>query len=325
MPFKKINYSKLIIIGIVWSVLYLDTMDRLYVHAFDFSPLTGSDWQERLSDFIHNNWTIKTRRDWGLFMGMILFLPLFFIGWALLYHIRWHKLFHRSPQIQTVETHPQPVLPHRKEFKPTGLRVQSSALLSVAPAQQTNTPPSGNIIPEGGEAIPQTEIPDIPQIQTPQKIYDDEAEVQQLLAETASIPADFFPHVSLEGAYASFALSTEKQAAVVRILNRPESTWAVDTEVPITESDWFYETGLVTAPAKDAIAIAQNLHDSEPDSTALPVILLMGGTLLNVEETLAYFEKNDVLLLRTENVDEPSIPLFMDFAKEYFGTNEDQS
>ena len=325
MPFKKINYAKLIIIGIVWAVLYLDAMDRLYYRAFDFSPLAWTDWQKRLSDFMHDNWTIKTGRDWGLFTGMILFLPLFFIGWVGLYRIRWHKLFRSPVQIQSTEPHPQPVLPHKKEFKPMGLRVQSSALLSVPPSQQANAPSPGNIMTGDTNVISQNEIPDIPQMQTPQTAYDDEAEVQQLLAATAGIPADFFPHVTLEGAYASFALSTEKQAAVVRNLNRPESTWAVDTEVPITESDWFYETGLVTAPAKDAIAIAKNLHDSEPDSTALPIILLMGGTLLNVEETLNYFEQNDVLLLRTENVDEPAIPLFMDFAKEYFGTNEEQS
>ena len=323
MSFKNINYPKLIVIGILWSILYLDAIDRVYFYAFDFSPLTLGDWQQRLSDFIHNNWTIKTARDWGLFGGMILFLPLFFIGWIGLYRVRWHQLFHRSPKNQQVESHPQPVLPHKKEFKPAGLRVQSSALLSVATPQQTGMPSPDNNAPGNIDLSLQTEIPDIPQIQTPETTYEDEAEVQQLLAATANIPADFFPHVSLEGAYASFALSTEKQAAVVRILNRPESTWAVDTEVPITESDWFYETGLVSAPAKDAIAIAKNLHDSEPDSTALPIILLMGGTLLNVEETLAYFEKNDVLLLRTENVDEPAIPLFMDFAKEYFGTTKE--
>ena len=167
-------------------------------------------------------------------------------------------------------------------------------------------------VPPMNQPSPVSNRPPLPQ-------YEDETEVQQMLAQTAGVQADFFPHVLLDGKYASFAMSTEKLAAVIRIINRPESTFAVDTEVDINSSDWFYESGLIQTPAKDIIAISQNLQANEPDSVATPVILLMGGQLLNVEETLAYFEKNNVMLLRTENVDINEIPLVMDFMHDYFG------
>ena len=48
----------------------------------------------------------------------------------------------------------------------------------------------------------------------------------------------------------------------------------------------------------------------------------MSGRLLNVEETLAYFEKNGMMLLRTEEAEADEIPLFSDFIAEYFKPDE---
>ena len=74
----------------------------------------------------------------------------------------------------------------------------------------------------------------------------------------------------------------------------------------------------MTTPAKDILKIVKNLQENEPESNAIPVILLMSGKLLNIEETLDYFERNNVLLLRLENVENEEIPLFSDFTKEFF-------
>ena len=320
----KINYIKLGITGVFWVPIYLDIMDRICYYSFQFSPLSLSDWKNRYADFSSGKWIIDSGSDWLLLLVMLLYVPILFGIWFLLYRIRWRKIFHKHyASVEKVSlSAPMPV---KKTSGPTKLRVQNSAILSTPPAQHSggvDAIPQQQTVPYLQQNVPQEPIPQQSPQQLSQPVYEDEAEVQQMLAETAGVPADFFPHVSLDGAYASFALSTEKRAAVVRIINRPDSTFAVDTEVPIQESDWFYETGVTSAPAKDIMAIAKNLSDNEPDSVALPVILLMGGTLLNIEETLNYFEKNDVLLLRLPSVDADEIPLFSDFLTEYFSQGE---
>ena len=205
----------------------------------------------------------------------------------------------------------KPLNQPKKAFEPAKMRVQTSAILTVSTTPQNTQVQSSDSQP----------LPSVPQVGNPQPTtlqYEDEADVQQMLALTPGLSADFFPHVSIDGAYASFALSTEHQAAVVKTINHPDSLWAVDTEVEIEQSDWFDQTSSMTTPAKDILKIVKNLQENEPESNAIPVILLMSGKLLNVEETLDYFEKNNVLLLRLENVENEEIPLFSDFTKEFF-------
>ncbi|MDY6407891.1 MAG: hypothetical protein SPL08_04240 [Pseudomonadota bacterium] len=316
MSDKKINFSRIFLTGIIWTVLYGAVTDILSCAILDFSPLSLSDWAKRIGDFLNEIWFIRTGKDWSLLLLMILFIPVYFIGWRKFYRFHWNRLVpHRFHKKEKYTQHSAGD-PTKRGFGPQKLRVQTSALLSVR-AVDTQTP-----IPMAND---QANIPPLPSEQpvptTSQ--YEDAAEVQDMLAQTAHISADFFPHVLLDGHYASFAMSTEKLAAVVRIINRPESTFAVDTDVDVSSSDWFYESGLIPAPAKDIIAIAQNLQANEPESVATPVILLMGGTLLNVDETMAYFEKHNIILTRTENVEIDEIPLIMDFMNDYFGSRSE--
>ncbi|MBR6412556.1 MAG: hypothetical protein IKS41_05295 [Alphaproteobacteria bacterium] len=318
MPKSKINFTRILCTGFIWTILYFTVMDTFGCHVLNFSPLSLSDWGKRIGDWLNSRWVITTGKDWMILFILIGFWPIYIIGWRKFYRFNWGRIKPRCFRKKVIPVKSSGAEPVKKNFGPQKLRVQTSALLSV-PAADAQTPiaPStgGNAAggtPPMGDQNPVPNRPPIPQ-------YEDEAEVQQMLAQTANVQADFFPHVLLDGKYASFAMSTEKLAAVVRIINRPESTFAVDTEVDINSSDWFYESGLIQAPAKDIIAISQNLQANEPDSVATSVILLMGGQLLNVEETLAYFEKNNIMLLRTESVDIPEIPLVGDFMHDYFG------
>jgi len=318
MPKKTIHFVRILCTWLVWTAVYCAILDIFCCAYLDFSPLSLSDWANRIGDFLNNRWIIQTGKDWFLLCIILAFWPIYFIGWRKVYRFHWSRILPKSFHRNTVLIRPTKTEPVRRNFGPQKLRVQTSAIYSArAIDTQTSTsePMSGGTVgsvPPMGTNAPVPEQPQRPQ-------YEDAEEVQQMLAQTASVQADFFPHVLLEGKYASFAMSTEKLAIVVRIINQPESTFAVDTEVDINSSDWFYESGIVQTPAKDIIGISQNLQANEPNSVATPVILLMGGQLLNIEETLSYFEKNDIILLRTENVDIDEIPLVMDFMADYFG------
>lgn len=319
MAKKSISYLRLFLTGIIWIPLFSSLFIRFYQNFFRFDCLSSLDWKIRLDAFMSGKWVITTSYDWGFLIGLILFIPILLLGLICFYKVKW-KNFFRKKKIIVLPKQNNPLNQPKKAFEPAKMRVQTSAILTVSTTPQNTQPQSSDSQP----------IPSIPQVGNPQPVtsqYEDEADVQQMLALTSGISADFFPHVSIDGAYASFALSTEHQAAVVKTINQPDSLWAVDTEVEIEQSDWFDQTSSMTTPAKDILAIVKNLRENEPESNAIPVILLMSGKLLNVEETLDYFEKNNVLLLRLENVENEEIPLFSDFTKDFFEqpTQEDMA
>lgn len=308
MAKKSISYLRLFLTGIVWIPLYAFLFIRFYQNFFRFDCLSSMDWKIRLDAFMSGKWVITTSYDWGFLIGLILFIPFLFLTWMMFYNIKWQKIFHKK-KIAVLPKQNSPTIQPKKAFEPAKMRVQTSAILTVSTTPQQSS---------GAQSIPSIPQVGMPQSQPATPQYEDEADVQQILALTSGVPADFFPHITIDGAYASFALSTEHQAAVVKLINQPDSVWAVDTEVDILQSDWFEQTSSLTAPAKDILTIVKNLQENEPESNAIPVILLMSGKLLNVDETLDYFEKNNILLLRLENVENEEIPLFTDFTKEFF-------
>lgn len=310
MAQKSISYFRLFLTGIVWIPLYTFLFIRFYQNFFRFNCLSSVAWKIRLDAFMSGKWVITTPYDWGFLIGLILFIPLLFLTWMIFYKLKWKKFF-RKKKIVVLPKQNGPTVQPKKAFEPAKMRVQTSAILTVSTTPQ-NTQPSGS------QPIPSIPQVGIPQSQPETSQYEDEADVQQMLALTSGIHADFFPHITIEGAYASFALSTDHQAAVVKLINQPDSLWAVDTEIEIEQSDWFDQTSSMPAPGKDILRIVRNLQENEPESNAIPIILLMSGKLLNVEETLDFFEKNNILLLRLENVENEEIPLFTDFIKEFF-------
>ena len=312
----KIKYGRLILTGILWISVYVLVLNQIGFYFFKFRPWVWADWEKRITAFQRGEWVISSGAEWAEFIFMLLLIPVMIIGWVFCYKHRWIKPRHKAERVQ-----PFNPATGKRTFEPAKLRVQSSAILSVP---LTSTPPQNSVQPSTGYAapIPNMAPNEAPQPSPTQDIYPDEQDVQRIMALTAGIKADFFPHVTLDGKYASFAMSTEKLAAVARIINQPDSVWAVDTEVPPEESDWFEQTAILPTPAKDIIGITQNLRENEPGSVATPIILLMSGRLLNVEETLAYFEKNGMMLLRTEEAEADEIPLFSDFIAEYFKPDE---
>ena len=330
MAKKSIRYIRLILTGVIWGAVYLHLSRVLYYTLWEFDTCALTDWQERGEAFLNSRWIIDTGRDWGLLIGMLLFIPVYLVGWIFVYRFKWGRLFKRRHVVQAPKASFQ-IASVKRVFEPAKLRVQSSAVLSVPVGNMQQQPiqiSNDGSVPQNttSSAAPVSASSTVPQSSAippsvggaPQPVFEDEEDVRRMLAVTAGIKADFFPHVTLDGRYASFAMSTEKQAAIVRIINRPDSVWAVDTEVPPAESDWFDQTSLLPAPMKDIVSIAQSLRDNEPNSTAIPIALLMSGRLLNIDETMTYYEQNNMMLLRMPEAEADEIPLFEDFIKEYF-------
>ena len=306
------RFVKLILTGFIWLFFYLEIAVNCCFYYLNFNLLSRDDWRRHITSFLSSDWVIDDSKDFFTLLLMILFIPLFFVGWYIVYRVKWKKVYIKLRPKQKITEHKKiSVDTAKRNFEPHKLRVQSNALFSTPIQDKVNV---NNIpIPDFSDDIG-TATPIMPSTEN----YPDSAEVQEMMEFCASIQADFFPHILLDGSYASFALSTEKKAVVVKIINQPDSVWAVDTTANILSSDWFSESNIIQAPAKDLLTISDNLQQNEPDSIAVSVILLMSGKLLNSEETLNYLEKNNILLYRMDSADADDVPLFSDFLQEFF-------
>lgn len=315
---KKIRWKRLIITGFLWTIAYMEIIPVAFYYAYDFNLLSATDWHRYVTAFLRNDWVIHTGRDVGLMLGMILFIPLYLIGWRWCYRFHWRRLIPRCFLEKKAIRHALKISSMKKAFEPARLRVQSSAILGVNPQATQSAPASPDTVNLSTPA-PSVSDPNVTASGEPP----DAVEVQQMMAlfNTSGISADFYPHINIDGHYASFAISSESRAIVVQVINRPDSTWAVDLDTDITASDWFYETGIMPAPAKDIIPIAQGLTANEDGSVALPVLLLMSGTLLNTAETINYMRNAGIMLLRLDTAEADDVPLFTDFLNEFFNTN----
>lgn len=314
---KKMRWGRLIITGCLWTIIYMEIVPLVFYYAYDFNLLSAKDWHRYTTAFLRNDWVIHTGRDVGLMLGMILFIPFYLIGWRWWYRCQWRHLIPRRFLEKKAIHHALKISSMKKAFEPARLRVQSSAILGVAPqaTQPTQVSPAAVNLSPSDPIVP---VPNMPTVGGPA----DAAEVQQMMAlfNTSGISADFYPHINIDEHYASFAISNDNRAIVVQVINRQDSTWAVDLDADITASDWFYETGIMPAPAKDIIPIAQGLTANEDGSVAVPVLLLMSGTLLNTAETMNYMRNAGVMLLRLDTAEADDVPLFTDFLNEFFNT-----
>ncbi len=312
MAKEKLSLIRIIFTSIIWTFVYFQIMSLVCYYAFDFEPLVFSEWKRLIYQFASGLWVVNTFRDTCFLGCLVLFVPMWIGGCFLCVRISWGRYLPKFKIRHFIRKQVIKEVKAKKPFMPTKLRVQSSALLGVNPVAHT----------KHSEASPyaETHAPIKPSINS----YSDEEDIQTLLPLVKEISsADFFPHISLNGHYASFALSTEKKAAVVTLLNDSGAHWSVDTTSSLDQGDWYSETRVLKTPLVGIVKIAEQLKQADEGAVAVPIMVLMSGTILNVAEVKDYLDAQGVILTRLESVESEDIPLFSDFLQIYFDENED--
>ncbi len=89
---KKIfKILKVLLVGAVWSFVYVYTAETVMIAAWNFDILNLRDWQV-INTFWESGGKIKTGKDY-LFVGMLLALiPLWFWGWRLFCRVSYIKI-----------------------------------------------------------------------------------------------------------------------------------------------------------------------------------------------------------------------------------------
>lgn len=85
---KLLRLIRNLIIGTIWSYLYLLIANTVLIHFWNFSTLSHNSWR-LLKIFWERGGTIKTGRDYLLLFCLALLIPLWLWGWRKLVKIRY--------------------------------------------------------------------------------------------------------------------------------------------------------------------------------------------------------------------------------------------
>ncbi len=190
--------------------------------------------------------------------------------------------------------------PQQSQPVPARMRVQNQAILSVEPTNDQGNSTSQNVVhPNLGAAVPAAPVS--------QKVKDLEA----LSNLEPDLDMMAFKHVSLEGKNIDLVYSSDTRAILCTILSEPH-TWTVDTRAPIEESVWTDETGHTIQPCLILLKQAAALEKMEPDSTLIPTIVLMRGTIQNSVEALPYLQQHHITIATDQPATMPDVQTIRD-------------
>lgn len=277
---KGINYTKVILTGIVWGFVYFLIFMPMVGYFFSFDFLSGQEWQSKWKDFIDYKWLVKTKFDFALLMTMILWIPVFFVFWWLLCKINWGILKPKAKP-RTVVKKVLEIKENKQTYAapralPSAIKVRSYVSPKLPSQQEEKT---------SGQKSHTNLVQMIRSIATIAKKYQ----------------VEIFQHILLEGNRVPLAISTDARAVMIEIVNKKNVNWSVEFTDDIMKSSWYCEGGTMESLAQDLLKASASLARSEPNSEILSAIVLTDGRILNAKQTADYFEKHGIFLLSFNN------------------------
>ncbi len=298
---------KLAIVGAIWGVVYfLYVVPSLSV-LFQFDFLSSEAWHEKWLAFENYNWRIRKLPDVLLFLMMLLWIPLFVLGWLLFYKVRWMAL-RIKPKPKTVVKRALDL----KKDKP--LYAKPRAMPSAVQATKYIAPK----LPGQEEEA---------QKQTTNKSHKNVLQmIKQMAVVARKYKVEIFQHILLEGHKVPMAISTAARAMMIEIVNRKDVNWSIDFNDDILASTWYSEGGMMERLAEDLIKASEALAKAEPGSEVIKAICVTDGRILNAKPTVEYFKNHNIHLLVFNNGQpQGDILDFASFLSAYFDLKEGEA
>ena len=222
--------------------------------------------------------------------------------------ILWKRLIDKIMKFKKTDTIVEqpistPVPASAQRLAPARMAVQNNAVLSVNPAQGTQVTPSAN------SSLSTT--PTTPAVS--QRTQD----IEDLCNLKGDLDLMTFKHVNLEGHNIDLVFSSDSCALLCAIFS-DEHTWTIDTSVSIENSLWTDETGQTKNPCLLLLQQAAALEKMEPDSTLIPTIIFMRGTIQNAEEAIPYLQEHHITVATYQADVMPNVETIGDLLTTYF-------
>ena len=298
---------KLAIVGAVWGLVYFLYVVPSLSILFQFDFLSSEAWHDKWLAFENYNWRIRKLPDVLLFLMMVLWIPLYFLGWFLFFKVNW-LAFRFTPKPKTVVKRALDL----KKDKP--LYAKPRAMPSAIQATKYVAPK----LPGQEEET---------QKQATNKSHKNVLQmIKQMAVVARKFKVEIFQHILLEGHKVPMAISTAARAMMIEIVNRKDVNWSVDFNDDILASTWYSEGGMMERLAEDLIKASEALARAEPGSEVIKAICVTDGRILNAKPTVEYFKNHGIHLLVFNNGQpQGDILDYSSFLSAYFDLKEGEA
>ncbi len=296
---------KFIITGVFWGALYFGLIMPAVSWLFDFNFLSLTDWQQKYQAFIHYKWKVNTLFDTMLFFTMLLWIPLWIVGWRYFYKVNWKK-FKPAPRKKTIvkktfELRENKQIYHMPRKMPSV--VQATRYVAPKLPNQTEEVVSG--------AKSHTNLVQM---------------IRSIATLAKKYKVEIFQHILLEGNRVPMAISTDARAVLIEIVNKKNVNWSVEFTDDVTQGSWYSEGGVMDKLAQDLVRASASLAKSEPNSEVLSAIVVTDGRVLNTKQAVEYFKSKGIFLIGYNNAEpKADLPDLASFLSAYFDLKEGET
>lgn len=298
---KKMNYKKAGIVGLCWSIAYFCVV--LYYTYMDlgFNLLSTTQWQSTYIAFVNGLWAIDSKEGVLLLLTILLFFPLWIVGWVAFYKVNWRLplwMKHKEKEFKRELI----VTPKKgKLHVPVKLRLQNSSFKS---AHTPITPVKREDTKTHQVSTPQT-----------QAVND----IQDIIALSENFAVDTFQNVVLGDEKVPLAISTDDVAVLITMLDTPGAAWAADLS---QNGEWYTAGARLPSPITTIQTAAAILQELEPDSQVIPVLVITRGEIMDADSVVSFCTQQNVRLLRFNDGMPDTIPELIDFMNNTFRKKE---
>lgn len=231
-------------------------------------------------------------------------------SWLVLWFRLMNKLFSKKPKgAQPTEQKQAPVsaAPVQVPRRIAPMAVQNKAILNIAP--QAPTTPSGTPTPTPAMTPAPATAP------SPAALK--EKDILTLADIDPDLDMMAFKHVALEGKVIDLVYSSDDVAVLCKIFSE-NHTWTVDTSQSIENCTWTDETGNTVQPCLPLLTQAAILEKMESDAEIIPSIVLVRGSVQNIEQVKNYLLQNQITLVKYKKEETEDIQTLHELLKDNF-------
>lgn len=307
---------------LIYSLVYFVGLGTLIAAFFDVSPFVCfsletkeffinpfSDWIFLFKEFQWGRWAVDSGRNFAIFLCFILFFPGWIVCWFFVRRIRFSKIlrapFYHFKRKRLEKAGPVKIsVPHKSATLNRPMAMPKSMSFGNTLAQQmkeqASSQPSSQQQPSPNQTSFQTQEtrPNTP-FTSEQKAFIEQLGKKHNL--------DLFERIMLNNSVVPLVLASDSRAFLMQFLSQP-TEWIADESITegYDKPTWFSTQGLITSPVYELTQAAAALHEKEPESELISVVVLTQGCVINASLMQKTWAQTKSFVVRLdETVDAP--------------------
>lgn len=316
--------ARLLFIACIWSVGYAYWYRTLLMRLWQFDPIQIRHWTYVITLW-RRGWVIRQPNEWAFVILLFSFIPLWFIGWALLSSVSWWKLTKfilllpfrpfRRKQSDKKQTKKLKISKKKsyKKIRPPALRAASGKIKPIennAPTKEHKAPPApaqSAPAPKPAPALAPAPAPaPAPRSVVPPSSSSSAASSGGSVADVLRSAGYRLIQNVMIGSQKIDFIGVAADKILLCLVDAESGDWLADEERFNDEEPlWFSESNHRVSPVRLALnakdALVSKLTAKIRDIKVEPMVVISKGTIINAEDMIDVWSNLHIAVCRYES------------------------